>query len=117
MHKAARALHGEIVVVPFEHLPCDPWELARTLERELAAANAEVSRLRTIFRVNMLRLVPGVSHADIDKALGEAMDDASLALEARNAAVQRCAEIVAGLPANRDGLLATIRAEFPEAFK
>lgn len=39
------------------------------------------------------------------------------ALEARNAAVRRCAEIVAGLTANRNGVLATIRAEFPEAFK
>lgn len=33
------------------------------------------------------------------------------------AAVRKCAEIVRSLPANRDGMLEAIKAEFPEAFK
>lgn len=89
MHKAARALQGEIVVVPFEHSPCDPWELARTLEQELAA----MGEMYDAYKAQL-----------------------TAAIEARNAAVQRCAEIVDGLTANRNGVLATIRAEFPEAF-
>ena len=34
---------GSIVVVPKGHPPCDPWELARTLERELAALKAQLA--------------------------------------------------------------------------
>jgi hypothetical protein len=32
-------------------------------------------------------------------------------------AARECAQIVRGLPANREGMLATIRNAFPEAFK
>ena len=42
---------------------------ATTAEARIAELEAEVGRLRTAFRVNMLRLSPGVSHAEIDALL------------------------------------------------
>ncbi len=35
----------------------------------LAELEAEISRLRTIFRVNILRLSPETSHEEIDRVL------------------------------------------------
>lgn len=44
----------------------EKWAAA---EARIAELEAEVGRLRTAFRVNMLRLSPGVSHAEIDALL------------------------------------------------
>jgi hypothetical protein len=37
---------GSMVEIPTGYPPCDVWELARQLERELNSANAEITRLK-----------------------------------------------------------------------
>lgn len=45
VHKAACKLDsGSVIVVPDNYPPCDPWELARQLERELDEAKAKIRR-------------------------------------------------------------------------
>ncbi len=51
-------------------------ERDRTFALMLARADkaeADNARLRAAFRVNMLRLIPGVTHADIDAAISAAL--------------------------------------------
>lgn len=52
----------------FEGYPGQRRDVAELL---LNAAN-EIARLRTAFRINMLRLAPETSHAEIDRILNDA---------------------------------------------
>lgn len=44
-------------------------EFSRKLERELTAALTENARLKAIFRVNMIRAYPKISHEEIDASM------------------------------------------------
>jgi hypothetical protein len=46
----------------------------RALRAALDKAEADNARLRAAFRVNMLRFVPGVTHADIDAVISAALN-------------------------------------------
>ena len=55
-----------------EHEPT--WaELTTFWKARAEKAEADAARLRAAFRVNMLRLIPGVTHADIDAAISAAL--------------------------------------------
>ena len=46
----------------------------RDAKARIDALTADNARLRAAFRVNMLRLIPGVTHADIDAAISAALN-------------------------------------------
>jgi hypothetical protein len=47
---------------------------ARSAADRIEALTADNARLRAAFRVNMLRFVPGVTHADIDAVISAALN-------------------------------------------
>jgi hypothetical protein len=48
-------------------------ELSIAAADRIEALTADNARLRAAFRVNMLRFVPGVTHADIDAVISAAL--------------------------------------------
>ena len=72
--EAAKALScGSIVQIPEGHPPCDPWELARELERQLAEAQAELLYIMELYDSEVWNC-ERCGHAEETKTMNGAYD-------------------------------------------